>query len=180
MQNQDAPAEILFKFWPWLEANKNRLIGVGVALLVAWGIYAFVSWRQDVQEVTAGEALSQLLVTSAASAEAGKTAEGLLQLAAQYPRTAAGQRARLQGAAALFSASRYAEAQVQFKKFLEANATGALAATAQLGIATCLEAQEKPEAVAEYQKVIARFAGSPGEAAAKAALSRLQKPVVKS
>ena len=33
MQTQDAPAEIIFKLWPWLEANKNRLIQVMVNIL---------------------------------------------------------------------------------------------------------------------------------------------------
>ena len=33
MQTQDAPAEIIFKLWPWLEANQKRLIAVAVAIV---------------------------------------------------------------------------------------------------------------------------------------------------
>jgi len=179
MQTQDAPAEFLIKFWPWLEANKNRLIAIVAALLAAWGIYAFVSWRHEQKEVAAGQALTQLLITPAPAADVGKMADAFARLAAQYPGTAAGQRAQLQAATALFSAGRYADAQAQFQKFLTDNSTGPLAATAQLGVAASLEAQGKPEAVGEYQKVVSRYSGSSSEPVAKAALARLQKPAAK-
>jgi predicted negative regulator of RcsB-dependent stress response len=175
MQTQDAPAEILFKFWPWLEANKNRLIAGVVAILAAWAIYAFVSWRHEQKEVAAGQALSQLLVTaSPGAAGVGQMVDAFARLAAQYPGTAAGERAQLQAAAALFNAGRYADAQAQFQKFLAGNSTSPLASTAQLGVATSLEAQGKPEAVSEYQKVVSRYSGSACEQIAKGALARLQ------
>jgi len=177
MQTQDAPAEFLIKLWPWLEAKKNLLIGIAIALLVIWGIYFFVTTQQEQKELAAGQALTQLLTTPPASAAgAGQMADALARLAAQYPGTAAGQRAQLQAAAALFTTGRYAEAQAQFQKFIDANASGPLAATAQLGIATSLEAQGKPEALAAYQRVVSVFPASPAEPAAKAALARLQRP----
>jgi predicted negative regulator of RcsB-dependent stress response len=179
MQTQDAPAEILFKFWPWFEANKNRLIAIGVALLAVLGIYSFLTWQHDQKETAAGEALTQLLVTPVAGANAGQMADAFARVAAKYPGTAAGQRAQLQAASALFDAGRYPEAQAQFQKSLADSAAGALAATAQLGVAACLEAQGKPEAVAAYQKVVSGYPGSTCEQTAKAALARLQKPAVK-
>jgi predicted negative regulator of RcsB-dependent stress response len=176
MQTQDAPAEFLIKLWPWLEAKRNLLIGIAVALLAAWGIYFFVTTQAEQKEVAAGQALTQLLTTPPASATgAGQLADAFARLAAQYPGTAAAQRAQLQAASAFFTAGRYADAQAQFQKFIDANAAGPLAATAQLGVAASLEAQGKPEAVAAYQRVVSVFPASPAESSAKAALARLQK-----
>ncbi|MEI8288508.1 MAG: tetratricopeptide repeat protein [Verrucomicrobiota bacterium] len=180
MQTKDAPAEILIQIWPWLEANKNRLIAVVAALLALWGIYFFVNTRHEQNEIAAGQALTQLLVAPAAGANAGQMADAFAQLAVKYPGTAAGLRAQLQAATAMFSAGRYADAQAQFKKVLAAAPAGALAATAQLGVATSLEAQNKPEAAAAYQQVVSQFPGSAAAESARQSLSRIQKPATKS
>ena len=180
MQTNDAPAELLIKLWPWLEANQKRLIAVIVALLALWGIYFFVTTQHEQKEVAAGQALTQLLMTPVAGANASQIAESFAQLAAKYSGTAAGQRAQLQAATAMFSAGRYADAQAQFKKFLDAAPDGPLAATVQLGIAASLEAQNKPEAAAAYQQVVSKFSGSPAAESARQALSRMVKPATKS
>ena len=180
MQTKDAPAEILIQIWPWLEANKNRIIAVIVGLVALWGIYFFVTTQHAQKEVAAGQALTQLLVTPVASANASQLADAFAQLAVKYSGTAAGQRAQLQAATAMFSAGRYADAQAQFKKVLEAAPAGTLAATAQLGIATSLEAQNKPEAAAAYQQVVSKFPGSAAAETAKQSLSRLEKSSAKS
>ncbi len=114
MQTQDAPAEILFKLWPWLEANKNRLIGVAVAIVVVAGVYYFVSAEHEQKEIAAGEALTQLLLTPATTSD--QSADALVGLASKYSGTEAAKRAQLQGAASLFDAARYADAQAQFQK----------------------------------------------------------------
>ncbi len=102
------------------------------------------------------------------------TAAGLAQIAANYPGTAAGQRAQLQAAAVMFNAGRYAEAQAQFQKCVAAAATGPLAATAQLGVAASLEAQNQLDSAAkEYQKVISAYAGSLSVLPAEFALGRI-------
>lgn len=174
MQTQDAPAEIIFKLWPWLEANKNRLIGVLAAIIVVAGIFFFISSHQEQQEVDAGQALTMLLVSPTANANAAQTAEAFEQIASKYPGTAAGRRARLQAAAALFDAGRYPDAQAQFQKYLEASSTGPLAATAELGVAASLEAQNKLEAAAAaYQKVTVAYASSSCVLPAEFALGRI-------
>ena len=171
MQTQDAPAEIIFKLWPWLEANKNRLIGALAAVIIVAGIMFFISSHQEQKEVDAGQALTLLLVSPTASAS---NADAFAQLAAKYPGTAAGQRAQLQAAAALFNAGRYPDAQAQFQKFLDATSTGPLAATAQLGVAASLESQNKLEAAAAaYQKITSAFAGSASVLPAEFALGRI-------
>jgi len=182
MQTQDVPADIVFKLWPWLEANRNRLIGGVVVGFIVVGVYSFVSWRSEQKEIAAGEALTTLLATPASGITAG-SADSLVKFAADYSGTAAGQRAQLQGASALFNAGRFADAQVQFQKFVESAGSGALAATAQLGLASSLEAQGKPDlATAAYQKVVSMDSpNSPAAQTAKAAIARLQalKPAAK-
>ena len=174
MQTQDAPAEIVFKLWPWVEANKNRLIGGLVVILVGAGIVYYVSSQRAQKEVDAGEALTALVVNPGASRGSSQMASAFEQLAATYAGTTAGARAQLQAAAALFDAGSYPEAQTQFKKYLDANPNGSFADTAELGIAACLEAQKQTDAAAAaYQRVVSVFPTSASLAPAECALGRL-------
>lgn len=174
MQTPDAPAEIIFKIWPWLEANKNRLIGMLAAIIVVAGILFFISSQREQREVDAGQALTSLMVNPTLNANGGQISEAFAQLAAKYAGTAAGQRAQLQAGATLFNAGKYADAQAQFQKYLDAGALTPLAATAELGVAACLEAQNKLEpAVAAYQKVVSVYAGSSSVPPAEFALGRI-------
>jgi predicted negative regulator of RcsB-dependent stress response len=172
MQTQDAPAELLFKLWPWLEANKNRIIIVVAAVLLLTGIYYFINAQHEQNELNAGVAMTQLLLTPSTSLTQASTS--LNQLADKYNGTEAAKRALLQGAASLFGAGQYPEAQAQFQKYLDASPTGPLAATAQLGLAASLDAQGKTdEAVAAYQRASAAYPGTSSELAADCALGRI-------
>ncbi len=174
MQTQDAPAEIIFKLWPWLEANKKPLIGGLVGIMVVSGILYFVSAQKAQNEVDAGQALTLLMLDPTANTNSSAQVGGFEQLAAKYSGTAAGKRAQLQAAAALFSAGQYPDAQAQFEKYLDANAGDSLAATAQLGLAASLEAQNKLDlATAGYQKVVSVYASSSAVAQAEFALGRI-------
>ena len=174
MQTQDAPAEIIFKLWPWLEANKNRLIASGAGVLVLWGVYYFITSQRAQREVDAGQALTMLLVNPSANANSSQIAESFAKLAAQFPGTAAGQRAQLQAGAALFNDGKYSDAQTQFQKYLDAGSGAPLSATAQLGVAASLEAQNKPDlAIAAYQKIMSVYAGSSSVLPAEFALGRI-------
>jgi predicted negative regulator of RcsB-dependent stress response len=174
MQTQDAPAELLFKLWPWLEANKNRLIAIVAGVIVLWGVFYFISAQRQQKEINGGLALTQLLVNPAPGANDGQMADALAQVAASYPGTVAGQRAQLQAAAALFDAGRYAEAQTQFQNLVTAHAVGPLAATAQLGVAASLEAQNQlDQAAAAYQKLLSTYPDSSSALAAEFALGRV-------
>jgi predicted negative regulator of RcsB-dependent stress response len=174
MQTQDAPAEIIFKLWPWLEANKTRLIGAGAAVVVVAGIFYFISSQKEQREIAAGQALSLLMVNPPGNAGSSQMAEAFEQIAAKYAGTAAGLRAQLQAGAALFNAGSYADAQAQFQKYLDAGVTGPLAATAQLGVAASLEAQNKLDlAVPAYQKVTSVYAGTASVLPAEFALGRI-------
>ena len=59
MQTQDAPAEIIFKLWPWLEANKKGLIGGLLAIIAVSGIVYFISAQRAQKEVEAGRAVKE-------------------------------------------------------------------------------------------------------------------------
>lgn len=173
MQTQDAPAELIFKLWPWIEANKNRLIGALVAVIAAAGIFYFYSSQKEQHEIEAGQALTAVLMNPG-NADSTKAVDSLTQMASKYSGTAAAKRAQLQTAGNLFAAGRYAEAQAEFQKFLDPNPGGQIAATAQLGIAASLEAQDKTDlAVAAYQKVITSYSTSTCVEQAEFALGRI-------
>ncbi len=174
MQTQDASSELLFKLWPWVEANKKGLIIGVIAAALAVAGYSYVAAQRGENEVAAGEALTKVMFNATPGVTAPQIAEAFATVAAQHPGTAAGERAQLQAAATLFSAGQYVEAQAKFQKFLDGdNSGGALAATAQLGVATCLEAQDKPEAGAAYQKVVGNYPGTVSAELARQAATRL-------
>jgi predicted negative regulator of RcsB-dependent stress response len=150
MQAQDTTTLFLLKLWPWVEANKNRLIAGGAIAVLAIFVYSFFSWQGKQKEIAAGQALSQVLLASG-----GPTAAAYLKIAEQHPGTIAGQRARLQGAAALFDSGKFADAQTQFQKFLDAHPDSEFSGQAALGVAASLDAQGKTDlAVGAYQRVI--------------------------
>ncbi len=168
---QDAPAEFIFKLWPKLEANKNKIIGGVVAVAALIAIYNFIGSQHAAREQAAGEALTKLLMTPP---NGTSPADALNKFAGEFDGTMAAQRAQLQAAAANFGAGKYADAQAGFEKFLANSPGGALAATAQLGVAASLEAQGKNDlAIAAYKKTVATYSGQPAALPAFVGLGRL-------
>jgi len=173
MQTQDAPAEIIFKFWPWFEANRKRLAIAGAVVAVLVLAWFYISARQQQAVVDAGQAYTQFQLDMPPTPNVQQVVDGYLLVASKYPGTLAGQRARLEACATLFSAGRYADAQAQFQGFLAAETASPLAAQARLGIAASLEAQGKlDEALAAYRSAAGK-PGSPEAIAAKFALGRV-------
>jgi len=173
MQTQDAPAEFLFKLWPWLEANQKLLIRGTVIALVAIGAYSFYVWQHGETEIAAGEALTQTLLNTS-HADASQLAGAFGQVATQYSGTAAGGRAQLQAAATLFGAGKYPEALAQFQKYISANPAGNLLVAARLGVAASLEAQGKlDDAAADYRQVAGQSSDAAAQLAAKFSLGRI-------
>jgi predicted negative regulator of RcsB-dependent stress response len=162
MQTQDAPAELLFKIWPWLEANKKRIL-IGSIAVVALGTALFLySSAREEREVAAGRELTTVLSRPNGAATGAQLASSLEQLAANYSSTAAGRRAQLQAAGVLFTAGNYTDALTQFRKCLEADRSGPFAAIAQLGIAACSESLNNlDQAAAAYQQILSTYPGSP-------------------
>jgi predicted negative regulator of RcsB-dependent stress response len=174
MQTQDASAEFLLKFWPWLEANRKRLIIAGVAAVVIFFVWFYFSSQRQQAELAAGQAYTEFQLNQPPTLPAQQVADGYLQIANKYAGTLAGQRARLQAAGILFGAGRYAEAQAQFQSFLAAANGSPLAASAQAGIAASLEAQGKlDDALAAYRKVASGYPDSIDAIQAKFAQGRV-------
>ena len=174
MQVQDTSTAYLFKLWPWIEANTNRLI-YGAVIIVATGILiAFYFWHQNQNEIAAGQALTELLTSTPSDSDAGQLADAYLKIAANFPGTRAGGRAVMQGAAALFEAGKYLEAQAQFKKYLETHPGDVFCAQAALGVAASLDAQGKTDlAASAYQRVISGFSDLNAVNVAKFALAQI-------
>lgn len=169
MQAQETTTVYLLKLWPWVEANKNRLIGAAVVLVAAICIIWFMAAQRDERETAAGQALTQLAFTPG-----GQTPEAYLKIAADYAGTAAGQRAQLEGAAALFTAGRYADAQKQFQGFLDEHSDSQFSAQATLGVAASLEAQGRTEqAIGTYQRLANNGSDTVTASVAKLALGRM-------
>lgn len=154
MQTEDVSTEFLVKFWPWLEANRKRLVIVGVVLLVALFVWYYLKTSQEQRELAAGQAYTALQMIPAKTLSAQQLSDDYLKIAKDYSSTLAGQRAQLQAATVLFEAGRYADAQKQFQGFLDANAGSPLAATAKLGVAACQESQGKlDDALTAYRQL---------------------------
>ena len=174
MQPADTPTAFLFRLWPWVEANKTRLIVIGGIVIVAVFVITYFSWQREQDEIAAGEAFTQLALTLPINATTAEWADAYMKIANEHPDTLAGRRAWMQGAAALFSLGKYTDAQAQFQKFLDAHPDGEFSASAALGVATCLEALGKPDsAVGAYQRVINGFPEATAATTARFALARI-------
>jgi predicted negative regulator of RcsB-dependent stress response len=176
MELQDAPANYFFKLWPKIEANWIRIaFGCGVIVVVAV-LISFYSWQRDQREINAGKALTQIMLSAPRNATGNQQADSFLKIAGDYQGTSAGQRAWLQGAALLFEAGRYADAQTQFQKFLDAHPDSMFAAQAALGVATSLDAQGKTDlAAGAYQRVIGISSDAMAANSAKYALAQIDE-----
>jgi TolA-binding protein len=172
MQAQDATTAWLFNLWPWFEANAKRIAYVAAFVAIAVFLISFYSWRQSQKEIEAGNAFTQVIISNNGS----PLADAYLKIAADYSGTRAGQRALLQGAAALFAAGKYADAQTQFRKFIDTYPEGAFVSQAALGVAASLDAQGKTElAAGAYQKIINQTSDASVAASAKFAIAQIDE-----
>ena len=174
MESQDAAATFFLKWWPQIEANKNKIMGGAAVVIVAVAIFSFISWRHAQTQIDAGEALTQALMTAVPGADSAKAASAYLDVSADYPNTPAGQRSLLQGAAQLFIQGKYSDAQNYFQQYLNDNPDGAYSGQASLGVAKSLEAQNKlNDAQGAYQHIITDSADPQAVVAAKFSLAQI-------
>jgi len=176
MQAQDVATTYFFKSWSWIEANtKQVVIGAGI-IVVATVLVSYYFWRQNEQAITAGQALTQLLVSTPPNSDAGQLADAYLKIAADYSGTPTAERALVLGATTLFESGKYTEAQAQFQKYLDIHPGSTFSAPAALGLATCLDAQGKTGPAADaYQRVISSFSDPNSVDAAKFALAKIDE-----
>jgi predicted negative regulator of RcsB-dependent stress response len=176
MELQDAPAAYFFKLWPKIEANWIRIALGGGVIVVAATLISFYSWQRDQNEITAGKVLTQFVISVPPNATGSQQVERFLKIAGDYRSTSAGQIAWLRGAGILFATGKYADAQTQFQKFLDAHPDGFLAAQAALGVATSLDAQGQTDlAAGAYQQVIKNSSDSAVANSAKYALAQIDE-----
>jgi predicted negative regulator of RcsB-dependent stress response len=174
MQTQDVSADFLLKFWPWLEANRNRLIAIGAAVLVVLFVLYYVNTSRQEKALAAGQAYTTFQLDQPRTVQSQQVADGYLNIAREYSGTMAGQRAQLQAAITLFDAGKYADAQKQFENFLSAYADSSLVAPAQTGVAASLEAQGKlDQAATHYQTIATSFPNSTAAIDAKFSSGRV-------
>ena len=176
MQAQETTTAYLFKLWPWMEANKNRLIFGAVIVVIAGFVAAFFFWRQNQKELAAGQALTEVIVSTPPNANVSQLADSYSKIAADFPGTHAAERAAAQSAAALFEAGKYPEALAQFQQFLKTYPDSVFSPQAALGVAASLDAQGKTDlASSAYQRVISRFPDPNAVSAAKFALAQISE-----
>jgi len=176
MQPQETTAAYFFKLWPWIEANKNRLIFGAVIIVIAGFFVAFFFWRQNQKELAAGQALTEVVVSTPPNANTGQLADSYSKIAADFPGTRAGERATAQNAASLFEAGKYSEALAQFQQFLKIYPDSVFSPQAALGVAASLDAQGKTDlASSAYQRVISRFPDPNAVSVAKFALAQISE-----
>lgn len=174
MQTQDVSTEFMFKFWPWLEANRKRLIIGAVAVVVFFFGWFYFSTARQQKELDAGHAYTAFQLNQPPASTPQTVAAGYLQMAERFAGTLAGQRARLQSALILFGAGDYTNALTRFQDFLTVESGSPLTAQAQLGVAASLEAQGRlDEAQAAYRKVSPGNPNAPEAIMAKFAQGRI-------
>ena len=174
MQPSDKPTALLLKLWPWIEANKTRLIVGGAIVVIVVFLISFFTWQRGQTEIAAGKAYTELAFSVPDTASPAEWAGAYQNIEDEYPGTLAAQRAELQSAGALFVAGKYADAQARFQQYLDTYPDGKSSGAAALGVAASLEAQGKLEqAIGTYQRVIDGFSDVVAANTAKIALARI-------
>lgn len=159
----------------WLAVNKKKVLLGAIALAVLASALSIYQWSRAQAEVAASAALLGIERPVARGDDAkGPGAQAYLQVATAHPATSAGAQALLLAAEELFKEGKYAEAKGQFESFLRDYGENQFAAAAALGLAACLDSQDKTnEALAAYQDVVARYPNSAVAGQVKLALARL-------
>jgi TolA-binding protein len=174
MQSQDAADTFLIKWWPQIEANKNKIVGVVAIAAGVVLIGSFISWRHDQNQIAAGEALTGAMLNLTSNPDPSRQADNYLAIADEYRNTPAGERSLLEGATALFMQGKYSDAQVNFQRYLQAHPDDEFSGLAALGVGKSLEAQGKlNDAAGAYQHVIQDFPDAQAVVNAKFSLAQI-------
>jgi predicted negative regulator of RcsB-dependent stress response len=174
MQSETTDSTRLYELLAWLELNRKRVILAACGVLTVIVLFYIFAWYREQHELQASHALLSLRTPRRGSAEPKTPAPAeFLKVASDFGSTDAAQHATLLAAGAFFAEGKYAEAQSRFQSFLDRNSSSPLASIAALGVATCLDALDRPDAAAAYQSVIDRFAEEAAAVQARLALAAL-------
>jgi tetratricopeptide (TPR) repeat protein len=175
MESGTPPSAGFYEFLGWLDVNKKRVaIGAGVLLVVGL-VVGFFIWHGSQQEIDAEEALSGVRMPfSPTEQPAPGTAEELVKVAEEYPRTTAAPKALLRAGTVYFDTGNFPKAQEQFDRFLRTYGESPWVAQAVYGIAASLDAQGKaPEAITKYNDFLRSYGNDPLADHARLSLARL-------
>jgi predicted negative regulator of RcsB-dependent stress response len=158
----------------WLHYNwKPVAIGAGAVAVLLVG-FALHNWNKNQNEAKANAELFAMPSLVGANNKTEVRAENFQKIADEFPNTSVAQRAELIAAGVLFTDGKFAEAEKEFTKFLNADRDNSLQAQAAVGVAASLEAQNKiGEATAKYQELIAKYSGENVVSPGKLTLARL-------
>jgi len=155
MQSEAVQLPLTHRAWAWFETNRKQAMWGAIAVVAGAGLIAFLVWRHEDRAVVAGEALTAVTAPQLGGAPRPDAAQALLKVANDYPRTAAGARARLMAGGAFFTDGKYDEARAQFERFIRDNRESRFITQALLGLAACYDAQGKTnEAITAYKSLI--------------------------
>jgi len=139
------------KFHLWFEKNRATVILSCLVVILAAGAYIVVHWKRSETETAAKQAM----------AKAGSV-EAWMKVVDTYPDSKVAPRALLLAADRNFNQNRYEEAVKAYERFLRTYPRDPFAASAQFGIAACMEAQAKSpddhaRAAAAYESLLATY-----------------------
>lgn len=157
----------------WFGQNRTQALAA-LAIVVAVGlIVGFYLWYQGEKESRASEALTSVSIPTGPTPRT-ETADAYLKIAATYPKSTAAARAVLLAGGTLFVDGKYDQARAQFEKFTREYRDTTFMGEALLGIAACLDAENKTnEAIRAYKDLTEHHSGDPSVPQAKFALARL-------
>lgn len=176
MQPEKQESVWIYEAWAWAEVHRRHLIlgAVGLLGLIVGGYVYF--WFRGQTELRANQALLAIASPDRAGDKAGSGHEAFVRLASEYGSSSAATRALLLAAGELFQAGKYAEARERFAEVERGDRSGLLAPMAALGVAACLDAENKlDEAQAAYQQVVNKYPDDPVAARARLALAALHE-----
>lgn len=175
MESQDAAATFYYKWWPQIEANKNKIVAGVIIIVAAVAIYSFTSWHREQNQIAAGEAMTQALMDMPSAQSPSQVVGSYMAVADNYPNTPAGARSLFQGAGILFTEGKYTDARGYFQQYFDAHPDDEFSALAALGVAKCYEAEGKTDqAAGEYQNIIQNLGLSDSETMAQAQFALAQ------
>jgi len=175
MESGTPPSAGFYDFLGWLDVNKKRVaIGAGILAIVGV-ILGFMVWQSGQQEINAEEALSSVRMPfSPMELPAVGTAEALVKVAEEYPKTLAAPKALLRAGSVYFDTGNFPKAQEQFDKFIRTYGETPWVPQAVYGIAASLDAQGKAtEAIAKYNDFLRSYGTDPVADHARLSLARL-------
>jgi TolA-binding protein len=157
MDAETQSTDLYIRTIEWLHLRRKPLL-IGVIVVAVVGLaWAVIVWKKGQDEADAN---AQFFATpSLGLVRAGPVSTApLLEVAREYPGTAAGEHARVLAAEEMFTQGQYPESYQQFSDFLTTYPDSTLASQAKVGVAACLEAEGKTsDAIAKYHDIILAY-----------------------